>query len=80
MGGLFKMMEFDIFITARSKNLIKEFKNYSYAVDKDGKYTNKPIDSYNHAIGAARYYTISKLMGRIILKNNNYTKDDLGFY
>lgn len=80
MGGLFKMMEFDIFITARSKNLIKEFKNYSYAVDKDGKYTNKPIDSYNHAIDAARYYTISKLMGRIILKNNNYTKDDLGFY
>lgn len=79
LSGLFKMLEYNIFITKRSTNLIKEFKNYSYAVDKDGKYTNKPIDTYNHGIDAARYYTISKLMGRITVKNQ-YTKDDLGFY
>lgn len=79
LSGLFKMLEYDIFISERSTNLIKEFKNYSYAVDKDGKYTNKPIDSYNHGIDAARYYVLSKIMGRV-LTARTFTKDELGFF
>lgn len=66
MGGLFKMMEYKICITKRSVNLIKEFRNYVYAQNKDGKFINEPIDAYNHGIDASRYYTIGRLLGRIL--------------
>ncbi len=44
-----------LFVTKRSVNLIKELRNYSWVLDKDGRPTNKPIDSFNHAIDALRY-------------------------
>ena len=43
---------------------MKEFKSYTYVRDKNGKWINKPIDSYNHAIDAIRYYVIMELMTR----------------
>lgn len=66
MGGLFKMMEYKICVTRSSVNLIKEFRNYVYEQNKDGKFLNEPIDSYNHLVDAARYYTIGRLLGRIL--------------
>ena len=44
-----------LFVTKRSVNLIKELRNYSWVVDKNGQATNKPIDSHNHCIDALRY-------------------------
>jgi phage terminase large subunit len=54
--GVSKMQELDLRVTKRSLNLIKEFRNYTWATDRDGNPMNKPIDAYNHAIDAIRYY------------------------
>lgn len=66
MAGLTKMMEFKLCITRRSINIIKEFKNYTYLQNKDGKWLNQPIDAYNHGIDAVRYYVLGMLLGKII--------------
>ena len=79
MGGLFKMMEYKLCVTRRSVNLIRELKNYVYEQNKDGKFINEPIDAYNHLIDASRYYTIGKLLGKV-LTTRQYSKDDLGIY
>jgi phage terminase large subunit len=44
-----------ISVTKRSINLIKEYRNYLWETDKDGKILNKPIDIWNHAMDATRY-------------------------
>lgn len=49
--------------TKRSTNVIKEFRNYTYQQDKDGKWLNTPIDVWNHAIDAIRYVVMSELLG-----------------
>jgi phage terminase large subunit len=54
-AGIDKLKSKPIYVTKRSTNLIKEFRNYCWAVDKDGKPTNKPIDAYNHGVDACRY-------------------------
>lgn len=65
MTGIARMQEFrKIYVTEQSNNVMKEFKSYTYVRDKNGKWINKPIDSYNHAIDAIRYYVIMELMTR----------------
>lgn len=51
-AGLSLMNEYDIIIDPDSKNLIKEFTNYSW-IDKTNK--SVPMDAYNHCIDACRY-------------------------
>ena len=63
MAGIQKMQEFKIKVTKRSTNLIKEFKNYTYRQDKEGKWLNEPIDAYNHGIDAARYVILEEVLG-----------------
>ena len=50
-----------IFVTSRSKNLIKELQSYTWMKDREGNTINKPIDSFNHCIDAARYSITSQL-------------------
>lgn len=64
-AGITKMQELKIYITKRSTNVIKEFKNYTYQQDKEGKWLNKPIDAYNHAIDATRYYVLTEILGGV---------------
>ena len=52
-GGISLMSEYDIIIDKGSKNLIKEFNNYSW-VDKTNR--SIPIDEWNHGIDACRYF------------------------
>ena len=54
-SGIDKMKQFNIHITKRSVNIIKEFRNYSWIMDKNGNPTNKPSDNFNHAIDSIRY-------------------------
>ena len=63
IAGINKMLDMDICITARSKNLQYELDNYCWAKDKDGQYTNEPIDANNHLIDAARYYILRNVLG-----------------
>lgn len=44
-----------ISITKRSVNLIKEYHNYLWQMDKNGKILNEPEDIWNHALDAVRY-------------------------
>jgi phage terminase large subunit len=54
--GVGKMQELDLRVTKNSLNLIKELRHYTWATDRNGNPINKPIDAYNHAIDAVRYY------------------------
>jgi len=62
-AGITKMQEYKIVITKRSTNLIKEFRNYTYSQDKEGKWMNTPIDVWNHGIDAIRYVVMSEVLG-----------------
>jgi phage terminase large subunit len=44
-----------ISVTKRSINIIKEYRNYVWITDKDGRILNEPVDIYNHAMDAGRY-------------------------
>jgi len=44
-----------ISVTKRSYNLIKEYKNYLWATDKNGKILNEPEGGLDHALDAVRY-------------------------
>lgn len=59
--GIGFMQGLDILVTARSTNLIKELRNYMWMRDKTGASLNKPIDNWNHAIDAVRYFCIMAL-------------------
>lgn len=59
--GINLINQSEIYVTARSKNLIKELSNYIWMKDKEGNTLNKPIDAFNHAIDAARYALTSQL-------------------
>lgn len=64
LAGITKMQEMKkIYVTKRSYNLIKEFKNYTWAQDKEGHWLNKPIDAFNHGIDASRYWVLEKVLG-----------------
>ena len=66
IAGIDSMLSFDhIFVTERSYNLLKEFRNYTWDKDKDGNYINQPIDAWNHGIDATRYYVLGQILGKI---------------
>lgn len=44
-----------ISMTPRSLNIIKEYRNYLWKIDKDGKVLNTPEGIFNHAMDAGRY-------------------------
>lgn len=44
-----------ISVTKRSTSLIKEYRNYLWQTDRDGKVMNVPIDIFNHGLDAVRY-------------------------
>lgn len=60
-NGIDILKRYSINITARSTGLIKEFRNYKWAVDRDGKPLNKPIDMFNHGIDGIRYVALKYL-------------------
>ena len=80
LAGIEKMKDFDnIFITKRSYNIQREFRNYVWAKDKDGNFINQPEDDYNHSVDASRYYVNGCLLGQIVAPNR-VTKADLGIF
>jgi phage terminase large subunit len=55
--GIQKVNQYKQVWTTDSLNCIKEQRNYQWERDKDGKYTNKPINDWNHGMDARRYAT-----------------------
>ena len=58
--GIEKLNQEEIYVTSRSKNLIKELQNYIWDKDKEGNTLNKPTGN-DHAIDAMRYGLVTHL-------------------
>ena len=54
-AGIDFLCEFEIIVNAHLVEFMTEFNNYSWAIGKDGKPTNKPVDDFNHFIDSLRY-------------------------
>ena len=55
--GIQLVQDQPISVTKRSVNLIKEYRNYLWATDKNGKYLqpNEPVKGNDHCLDAIRY-------------------------
>lgn len=62
--GINLILEIDFCVTDASRNVIDELRKYRYEVDRDGNSTNKPIDYFNHAMDAFRYWASYKLKNK----------------
>lgn len=54
-AGIDFLSEFEIIVNSHLVEFMTEFNNYSWALDKEGNATNKPVDDFNHFIDALRY-------------------------
>lgn len=54
-AGIDYLSEYEIIVNAHLVEFMTEFNNYAWAVDKNGKATNKPCDDFNHFIDSLRY-------------------------
>lgn len=59
-----------ISVTKRSVNLIKEYRNYLWLTDKDGKIINEPDHTWSHSMDAVRYALESYKPQTIVIKND----------
>lgn len=53
--GILFLQGFKIYIHPSCEKTIEEFNTYTFTKDKEGKWTNEPIDDNNHIIDALRY-------------------------
>ena len=68
-AGIQLIQQYDILVTKRSTNLIKELRGYVWQTDRSGATLNKPVDFLNHGLDAVRY-----------LCQNRLSKKNLGNY
>ena len=54
-NGIQLVQEQKISVTKRSINLIKEYRNYMWETDRDGKILNEPEHTFSHSMDAVRY-------------------------
>lgn len=59
-NGIQLLQGLTIRYTARSHNIEEELLNYCWKVDKEDRSLNIPIDAYNHAMDAVRYFIMHK--------------------
>ena len=49
------MQDQKISVTKRSVNVIREYRNYLWKTDKNGKIINEPEHQFSHSMDAIRY-------------------------
>ncbi len=79
IAGIDKLSSMEMFTTRDSLNAQREFRNYVWAKDKDGKYLNIPEDHDNHICDSVRYYCLAVLLGKV-MKPKDVSKNDLGIF
>ena len=62
-AGIDFVKSLKVFVLSSSSNIWKENKSYVWAQNRDGEFTNKPTDAWNHAKDAIRYGVYSKYGG-----------------
>lgn len=64
LAGIAKMQELRLCITKRSYDIIREFRNYTWAQDKEGRWLRQPASGKgDHAIDGIRYCVLMKILG-----------------
>jgi phage terminase large subunit len=59
--GIETLLRYNLNITERSVDMIKEKNNYKWKDSKEGKATNEPIDAWNHAWDGSRYGVVMEM-------------------
>ena len=59
--GIDIMHQHKLHILKSSSNIVREFNEYVWTVDKNGNFENIPVDYSNHAIDAIRYVCMEEL-------------------
>ncbi|MFZ4402387.1 MAG: PBSX family phage terminase large subunit [Bacteroidales bacterium] len=59
-NGIDILKRYKIHVVRGSSNLIRELKSYCWAMDRDGKSLNVPIDKLNHLLDPLRYVALFK--------------------
>ena len=62
--GIDLLNQYNLHITAQSADMLKERLKYRYRTESNGKNLNIPVDAWNHAWDAARYWAITYLKPR----------------
>ena len=62
--GIDVMRRHKLRVHSGSLDAQKEFRNYKWKTDKDGRMLNQPRDEWNHVIDAVRYVCLNKLLER----------------
>lgn len=63
--GIEQLQQETIYVTKRSTNIIKEYRNYLWKKDKKTEQAlNVPVDAFNHAMDAARYAITDIIAGK----------------
>tara|TARA_R110002020_G_scaffold461229_1_gene680082 strand:+ start:318 stop:1544 length:1227 start_codon:yes stop_codon:yes gene_type:complete len=69
-AGVDYLLEYEIIVNAHLVEFKTEFDNYAWAVDRNKKSLNKPVDDFNHFIDSLRYaaerYYLKKKVTRVI--------------
>jgi phage terminase large subunit len=61
-SGIQRVQRFKIFVHISSQNIQRELENYTWARDrKSEQLLDKPIDEFNHALDAVRYWGMEEL-------------------
>lgn len=66
-NGIQLVQDQRISITKRSINIIKEYRNYLWETDKDGKILNIPEHAFSHSMDAGRYAMSSLIKEPVII-------------
>ena len=62
--GIDVMRRYKLYVKDTSLNAQKEFRNYKWMTDKNGRVLNQPRDEWNHCVDAVRYVCLNKLLRR----------------
>ncbi len=76
LQGIQYVQQQRISMTKRSVNLIKEYRNYLWLTDKEGKIINEPQGFLNHAMDAGRYGMESLRPSEPVFIQNTYQPSD----
>ena len=69
LSGIEKVKEYNLKITSKSRNGIRELKHYRWKMDRNGESLNEPIKMYDHLLDAVRYVVQTRLMVRKVHKS-----------
>ena len=79
-AGIMKMQQYKIHVTSKSTNIRKEFNNYTWRQDKEGKWLNEPIDMWNHCFTGDTLVLTDKGLKRIdSIKGGDYAMTSRGY-